>query len=106
MIDFLFKGGPIMVPLLLSSVIALGVVLDRIWALRGRSVLPTAVAQALIRVEGDKHIDQLLQLCERYTSPLSRVVRQGFMNRQKPRQETLQILQNLGRRETAERPDP
>ncbi|MBI2870289.1 MAG: MotA/TolQ/ExbB proton channel family protein [Candidatus Omnitrophica bacterium] len=100
MIDYLIRGGPVMIPLLLSSVLALGVILERFWALRTPRVLPPAVTEALLRMEGSERVDTLLRTCQQYASPLSRMLAQGVMNRKRPREDCVQILYNVGRRET------
>jgi len=102
MIEFLMRGGPVMVPLLLSSVVALGLIIERIWALSSGRVTPAVVCEALRRVEGEERVDQLLRACAQMASPLSRIISQGFYHRDKTRQENIDVLANIGRKETLE----
>lgn len=43
MLDILIAGGWLMLPLLLSSVLALAIILERFWVLRIKRVIPTAL---------------------------------------------------------------
>ncbi|MBW2614645.1 MAG: MotA/TolQ/ExbB proton channel family protein, partial [Deltaproteobacteria bacterium] len=40
MIDFLVKGGIFMYPIILCSIVALAVFLERLWVLRRKHILP------------------------------------------------------------------
>ena len=44
MLEWLFAGGPTMVPLALASVLALTLIFERLLALRSERVLPSTVA--------------------------------------------------------------
>ena len=39
MIDYIMKGGVIMIPIVLCSVLALGIILERLWSLRRKRIL-------------------------------------------------------------------
>ena len=42
MYDFLVKGGPVVIPIMVCSVVALGVFLERLWALQRGRIIPDA----------------------------------------------------------------
>ena len=102
MLEFLSKGGAIMIPLFICSIVALGLTLERIWSLRTARVLPKAVMDALQGFSLNKGIDRLMEACNAFPSSLSTVVKLGLTNRDKSRQENVAMLHNTGRRVTLE----
>ena len=78
--DFIVKGGPIMIPIALCSLVALTVVIERLLSLRRRRVLPPSFVPGLKKVfkesNGDK--DKALAYCSRHASPLADVFAAGI----------------------------
>ena len=73
MFEIVKAGGPVMVPIILASIIAAAIFLERLWTLQQRRVLPAELTDKVWKwVEQrqiqDKHIVALQQ-----NSPLSRV---------------------------------
>jgi biopolymer transport protein ExbB len=73
------KGGPVMIPLAVCSIVALAVVLERAWAWRGlgRSRDPEGV---LARAAGGKW-DDACRVGEASRSPVARVLAAGIRHR-------------------------
>jgi len=92
MFEFLARGGIMMLPLILSSIVALGVAIDRIWVLRYENVIGREVSRALFRFDLNKNVQELLQICRTHTSSLARLAEIGVLNREKTRQESIEIL--------------
>jgi biopolymer transport protein ExbB len=72
--NLLRQGGPTMVPLLLCSVLALAVVLERLWMLRRARVLPRELLSALEGFFAGGDRGALREVCGRRPGPLAAVV--------------------------------
>ena len=48
--DFLAKGGVLMIPILLCSVVALAIFLERLWSLRKVKVIPSTFLQKVTKL--------------------------------------------------------
>lgn len=86
-----------MVPILLCSVIAAAIILERIWTLQQERVIPRELADKVWRwVEkgqlDEKHIGVLRQ-----SSPLGRILAAGIANRQRDREIIKESIQDTGR---------
>ena len=79
--DLLKKGGYTMIPLGLCSVVALMLTLERLISLRRKRVLPIALVNASERYWRNGDFDSASSVCERYDSPLARVLRAGLARR-------------------------
>ncbi len=79
--ELLKKGGYTMIPLGLCSVIALMVTLERLISLRRKKVLPQALVSASESCWRRGDFEEAAQVCERFDSPLGRVLKAGLARR-------------------------
>jgi biopolymer transport protein ExbB len=90
-------GGPLMWPIILCSVIALAIVVERLWTLQTRRVIPPDRLQRVRQlVETDQVTDKVIEALER-DSPLGRVLAAGLANRHRPAEVMMQRLEDAGR---------
>lgn len=97
MLEIIVAGGWVMFPLLLCSAIALGIILERAWTLRKRSVIPPFVVDqawkwARQHELDSRHVDWL-----RESSPLGRVLATALAYRHKPRGVMKESVEDTGR---------
>ena len=78
--DFLVKGGPMMVPIALCSLVALAVIIERSISLRSNTVIPPGFLEGLRNAyRSDTNGRwQAAEYCEQNPSPISRVFRAGL----------------------------
>jgi biopolymer transport protein ExbB len=96
-LEFIYAGGWLMVPILICSVLSLAIIAERSWTLRRGNVIPPGVGAQVeewaARHELDKrHIDQL-----RHTSALGRVLAAALANRHRPRDLIKEAVEDTGR---------
>ena len=80
MIDLIIKGGIVIYPIILCSVIALAIFFERLWILRKKAVIP---ADLVIRVEDQlkkKNIDGAREICEKNDSSIAKIFLAGLKN--------------------------
>ena len=97
MLELVKAGGWPMIPLLLLTVVALGIILERFWSLRRKTVLPPGLG-AEVRVWAARgnldptHIDSL-----RRTSPLGALLAAALDVRNRPRDQIRERIEDVGR---------
>ena len=90
------KGGPVMVPIIALSVVALAIVLDRLWALvRIRQNLPQFAEEILLLAQRGQYQKALLR-CRQVKHPLARVLALGITERNRPRADLERIMEREG----------
>jgi len=90
-------GGWLMVPILLCSVIAAAIVIERLWTLRQKKVIPEKLLTGIWNLLSndaltDQHIDQIEN-----GSPLGKVLAAGLINRHLSRELVRESIEENGR---------
>jgi biopolymer transport protein ExbB len=97
MLEIVEAGGWLMAPIIVCSVIAVAIVLERLWTLQSKRVLPANLAAQvwdwIQKNELDaKHIQQV-----HASSPLGQVLAAGLTYRQAPREVVKEAVEDAGR---------
>jgi biopolymer transport protein ExbB len=71
---FLVEGGPIMIPMLLTSIVAVAFIVERGLALQRRKVIPAEIQEALERCQNPEDIEVLKSACQKSPAAFSRLL--------------------------------
>lgn len=97
MLELVQAGGWLMLPILLSSIIAAGIIAERLWFLQRDRVIPAQlVTQVRQRIDADQ-VDPSFVAALRDSSPLGRVLAAGLANRYQPREVVKESIEDTGR---------
>ncbi len=80
MIDLLIKGGVVMYPIVLCSIIALAVFLERLWVLRRSRIIPPEFVRAVEEQIQKNRIPEALSLCQKDSSSIAKIFLAGLKN--------------------------
>jgi biopolymer transport protein ExbB len=78
MLEFFAKGGIVMYPILLCSVLALAIFLERLWSLGRRRVVPAKLFPQVERLILQNRRDEAIGLCRASDSALARILLAGL----------------------------
>jgi biopolymer transport protein ExbB len=99
MIEFLLRGGVLMAPILFCSVLALGIVIERMFNLRVKRVIRTAELEEVESMIREKRISEANMILRRSTSAISRILLAAILNHDKERTEIKELIEDAGRQE-------
>jgi biopolymer transport protein ExbB len=74
MIDYIMKGGVIMIPIVLCSVLALGIILERLWRLRWKRSLRYDLLNRIEELLREQKTPEATTLCKRHPSIMTRML--------------------------------
>ncbi len=99
MIEWIAKGGAIMYPLLICSIVALAIVLERGWSLRRKKIISKTFVikvEDLIRKE---MISEAITFCKMNKSSISNILLAGINNYGRRREVIKEVIEDAGKRE-------
>ena len=90
-------GGWMMGPIILFSVVAAAIILERLWTLQDRRVIPSDLTRRVWQlVEAGQVNDQVIEAL-RQNSALGKVLAAGLANRHRSREAMMERLEDAGR---------
>ncbi len=96
------EGGVMMYPILLCSVVALAVALERFYHLRRSRIMPESLLKEVRACKGEDCVDHLYHLCSHYAQvPIARILKVAIETRFSDRAKMEQAIENAGRQEAA-----
>lgn len=99
MIELFEKGGVMMYPLLLSSLIALAVILERLFSQRRSKVLRSEVVTVLEQVEKPEDFSLARSVCLKFNGPFTQILLCCIENKDLPADELRAIIEDEGRQQ-------
>ncbi|MBA2320493.1 MAG: MotA/TolQ/ExbB proton channel family protein [Deltaproteobacteria bacterium] len=101
-IEYIRSGGPVMVPILLASVVAVATILERLWALRRERVLPSSFRGEIFELIRQNRWGDALAVCRKRDVAAARLLEIALLHRGEPRERIKERMEEIGRRESAE----
>ncbi|MCH9008681.1 MotA/TolQ/ExbB proton channel family protein [candidate division KSB1 bacterium] len=98
-LEFFQKGGFVIYPLMLCSVLGLAIIVEKALALRRKSVIIPEIVNILDDIKGSDDISLALSICDRHEGPFANVIRVGLESRDMPKDEIKEALNDQGRQE-------
>jgi len=79
MLEYIIKGGPLMIPLMIESILAIGILIDRALAFRANTRVDTRALRAkILQLLNEDKIAEAAQLCANTPGPVSAVMLAGL----------------------------
>ena len=99
--ELIQKGGIVMYPIILLSVIALAVFLERLISLRKEKYVPKAFYEQLVSLLKKRNINEAVEICKANKSALARISETIITNTDLPLSRLLEVAEESGRSEAS-----
>ncbi|RMG64242.1 MAG: MotA/TolQ/ExbB proton channel family protein [Calditrichaeota bacterium] len=99
MIELFQKGGIMMYPLAICSILAVAIVLERLWTVRRKRILIPEIVGVLDQIHKDEDFPLVESVCRKFEGPFARIVLACIQNRDLPSDELRTLIEDQGRQE-------
>ncbi|MEL0586260.1 MAG: MotA/TolQ/ExbB proton channel family protein [Candidatus Thiodiazotropha sp. (ex. Lucinoma kazani)] len=97
MFELVKSGGWLMLPIIACSIVALGIVFERLWSLQRKKVMPDYLMRQILQLHRDKKLDLADLNKLRTSSPLGRILAAGLINRDHNKEVMKEAIEEVGR---------
>jgi biopolymer transport protein ExbB len=98
---YLARGGVIMIPIGICSLVGLAVFLERFWFLRQERIIPGDFLKKFYNLIEKKKYSEAIVLCQENGSPIAMVLSVGVKHINQPRSIVRESIEDTGRHESA-----
>lgn len=97
--EMILRGGVIMIPLFITSILGLAVVIERGFFLRRRRIIKPEILDLIERIEKPEDTEKAIYGLSEQKGPFLNIVRVGLQNRGSSREEIKEAIADQGRQE-------
>ncbi len=92
--EFMQKGGPIMWPILLCSVVAFAIVIERLIKLRSEQINTRDFMEQIAKSLKRNKIMEAIDLCDKTGGPIAKILKAGILKHDRPRHEVREAIED------------
>jgi len=96
--EIIKSGGWMMLPIIMCSIVAMGIVIERFWSLQRKKILPPELVPLVWKLSRDKKLDDAVLRRLRTSSPLGCILAAGLANRHHGRDVMKEYIEESGRK--------
>ncbi|RJO64084.1 MAG: MotA/TolQ/ExbB proton channel family protein [Candidatus Omnitrophota bacterium] len=87
-------GGPVMWPILLCSIFALAIIIEKIWHLRRVKIDTKQLLDNILEKMKRHQVKEALESCDSTTNPISRILKAGILKYDRSRQQIKEAIED------------
>jgi biopolymer transport protein ExbB len=99
MLDYVARGGIVMIPILVCSIVALIIIFERLWSLQRKRIFRFDILDTIEQLLRGHKIPEATTLCKRHDSTMTRLVLVALLNSDRPKAEIKELIEDHGRQE-------
>ncbi|RKY85002.1 MotA/TolQ/ExbB proton channel family protein [candidate division KSB1 bacterium] len=93
------KGGIMMVPLFICSILALAITLERAFTLRRKKIVQGEIVQIIESIKNPADIDKARSMCKKIPGSFSAIISTGLQNLNLNREDLKEVIEEKGKQE-------
>ena len=97
MFEFFEKGGLMLLPIVLCSIVALGIIVERFWSLKRNKILPPDLVPQVWKLSREEKLDAMAIRRLKVDSPLGTILAAGLSNSRFGREIMKESIEEVGR---------
>ncbi|MCW8889930.1 MAG: MotA/TolQ/ExbB proton channel family protein [Sedimenticola sp.] len=97
MFELVKAGGILMLPIIACSIVAMAIIIERLWALRSQRVIPNNLVAQIWQLHSKGQLTNAHVVTVKEGSPLGRILAAGLVNRQHSKVIMKEAIEEVGR---------
>ncbi len=97
MFELIRSGGWLMLPIILCSIVAMGIIVERLWSLQKKKILPPDLVPEIWSISQEKELDKASIRRLKLNSPLGAILAAGLVNSGHGREIMKDSIEEAGR---------
>ena len=98
-VDILNKGGPVIIPIILCSIFALAIIMERVISIYRSRIDTNKFMDEITTALKRNRINEALEICEQTQGPIARILKTGISKHDRSRQEIREAIEDAGMHE-------
>lgn len=94
LLQVFLSGGPVMWPILLCSVFALAIILEKFWYLHKIKIDTQVFLNKILERMKRHETKEALHICDNTNSPIARIMKAGILKYDRPRQQIVEAIED------------
>jgi biopolymer transport protein ExbB len=95
-LDVIMDGGPLMVPIVATSVVALAITIERFISLRRATIDTREFMDNMRSVLRQNRIQEAIQICDETEGPIARIVKAGILKHNRGKEDIREAIEDAG----------
>lgn len=97
MLEIIKSGGWLMLPIILCSIVSMGIICERLWSLRKKKILPPELVPQIWTLSRENKLDHATIRRLKVSSPLGAILSAGLVNSPHGREIMKESIEEAGR---------
>lgn len=94
--EIIFKGGIIMWPIMITSVVALAITIERFFSLRRNTIDTREFMDNMRTVLRQNRTQEAVEICDQTDAPVARIMKAGILKHRRPKEDIREAIQDAG----------
>ncbi len=99
MFELIQKGGPVMYPIILCSILAFAIVIERLYHLYKAKINTKDFMNNIEITISRNRIAEAIKICEKTPGPIAHIIKAGILKHDRSRQEIRESIEDAGHQE-------
>jgi biopolymer transport protein ExbB len=94
--EIIFKGGILMWPIIVCSVIALAITIERFWMLRRATIDTRDFMDQMRTILRQNRFQEAIDFCDHTDRPIARIMKAGLLKHNRPKDDIREAIEDAG----------
>ncbi len=95
-VEIIFAGGILMWPILICSIVALAITIERFWSLRRATIDTREFMDTMRTVLRQNRIPEAVQICDETDGPIARITKAGLLKHKRSKEDIREAIEDAG----------